>query len=245
MHSSCHMIDKSNMADIDRLYLHSTDPNHPANVICELCRLFYDQDWVKGTAGGMSIRQGNLVYLAPSGVQKERMKPEDLFILDIDTNVYLRKPEIYKPSACTPLFLACYKARQSGACIHTHSQAAVMVSLLYDKEFQISHMENIKAIPKVTEPGYLGFFDTLTIPIIENTAHEDELEPDLSRILQDYPGTSAVIVRRHGLFVWGSDVWKAKVLNEAIDYLLELAVKMRMTGIPTVGGLGSEKPYKV
>lgn len=49
----------------------SEDPNHPANVICELCRLFYDKDWVTGTGGGMSIKDGDLVYLAPSGVQKE------------------------------------------------------------------------------------------------------------------------------------------------------------------------------
>lgn len=49
----------------------SSDPNHPANLICELCRLFYDKDWVTGTGGGMSIRQDDLVYLAPSGVQKE------------------------------------------------------------------------------------------------------------------------------------------------------------------------------
>lgn len=49
----------------------SEDANHPANLICELCRLFYDKDWVTGTGGGMSIRDKDLVYLAPSGVQKE------------------------------------------------------------------------------------------------------------------------------------------------------------------------------
>lgn len=49
----------------------SSDTNHPANVICELCSLFYEKDWVTGTGGGMSIRDENTVYLAPSGVQKE------------------------------------------------------------------------------------------------------------------------------------------------------------------------------
>lgn len=52
----------------------SHDSNHPANLICELCKLFYDKDWVTGTGGGMSIRDGDLVYLAPSGVQKEVSK---------------------------------------------------------------------------------------------------------------------------------------------------------------------------
>jgi methylthioribulose-1-phosphate dehydratase len=60
--------------EVDKLLIHSQDAEHPANVICELCRLFYDQNWVTGTGGGMSVRDGDLVYLAPSGVQKEVCK---------------------------------------------------------------------------------------------------------------------------------------------------------------------------
>jgi methylthioribulose-1-phosphate dehydratase len=55
----------------DEEVIKSDDSNHPANLICELCKLFYDQNWVTGTGGGMSIRDGDDVYLAPSGVQKE------------------------------------------------------------------------------------------------------------------------------------------------------------------------------
>jgi methylthioribulose-1-phosphate dehydratase len=226
---------------IDKLYIHSNDPDHPANQICELCRLFYDQNWVTGTGGGMSIRDGNLVYLAPSGVQKERMQPKDLFVMDIESGKYLRRPSNYKPSACTPLFLASYTKRNAGACIHTHSQAAVMVTLLYDKEFRIANMEQIKGIPKVTEPGNLSFFDTLVIPIIENTAEEEDLTPDLEKALEEYPSAPAVLVRRHGIYVWGNTVWKAKIINECIDYLLELAVKMRSFGITPDGAIGSER----
>ncbi|CDO56967.1 hypothetical protein DV495_002722 [Geotrichum candidum] len=219
----------------------SHDPNHPANLICELCKLFYDQNWVTGTGGGMSIREGDNIYLAPSGVQKERMSPENMFVMSLKTGQYIKTPDIYKPSACTPLFLASYTKRNAGACIHTHSQAAVMVSLLYDKEFKISNVEQIKAIPRVTEAGYLENFETMTIPIIENVPHEEDLTPSLEQALIDYPTTSAIIVRRHGIYVWGENVWKAKIINEAIDYLLELAVKMRSFGIPTDAGLGSER----
>lgn len=228
----------------------SDDSNHPANVICELCRLFYDKDWVTGTGGGMSIKEGDLVYLAPSSVQKERMRPENLFVMSSKTGSYLKTPDVYKPSACTPLFNAIYqsaegKVTKANACIHTHSQAAVMVSLLYGDEFRISNIEQIKAIPRVTETGYLDNTDELVIPIIDNVLYEENLTPHLNEILKKYPQTSAVIVRRHGIFVWGENVWKAKIINEAIDYLLELAVKMKTLNIPTTGPLGVERqsPY--
>ena len=236
------------------------DPQHPANLICELCRLFYDNNWVTGTGGGISIRDvdgpnPNLVYIAPSGVQKERIQPWEMFLVELPNEKLLRTPNDvpkeltksykYKPSACTPLFMSCYKMRDAGACIHTHSQSAVMVTLLFENKgyFEISHIEQIKALPKlkyneelgkVEKIGSMEYYDRLIIPIIENTPHEEDLTDSLQEAIRKYPGTSAVLVRRHGIYVWGETVWKAKVYNEAIDYLLELAVKMHQAGIPLV-----------
>ena len=65
--------------------------------------------------------------------------------------------------------LAAYTLRNAGACIHTHSQNAVLVTLLYDKEFRITHQEMIKGIRKGTTKTNLRYFDELVVPIIENT----------------------------------------------------------------------------
>ena len=154
----------------------STDPSHPANLICELCRKFYTLGWVTGTGGGTSIKQNEHIFIAPSGVQKELMQPDNMFVLSHSTREYIRKPLKLKPSACTPLFLAAFD-RGAGCCIHTHSQWAVLVTLLVENEkgkdgcFEISNIEQIKGLPKGKgKEGMLGFFDTLKIPIIENTA---------------------------------------------------------------------------
>lgn len=40
---------------ISMLYIYQ---DHPRNLIPELCRQFYDLQWVTGTGGGMSIKQG-------------------------------------------------------------------------------------------------------------------------------------------------------------------------------------------
>ncbi|KAI9687187.1 MAG: Methylthioribulose-1-phosphate dehydratase [Bogoriella megaspora] len=211
----------------------SEDPQHPANLICELCRKFYSWGWVTGTGGGTSIRHHDHIFIAPSGVQKELMQPANMFVMDYKTRGYLRKPTDLKPSACTPLFLAAFD-RGAGCCIHTHSQWAVLVTLLVERDlgkdacFEIECIEQIKGIPKGRgKPGNLGYFDRLRIPIIENTAHEEDLTASLEEAMQRYPDTYAVLVRRHGIYVWGDTVQKAKTQCESLDYIFQLAVEMR------------------
>ncbi|KAG0304385.1 hypothetical protein BGZ98_005593 [Dissophora globulifera] len=210
----------------------STDKTHPANLIPELCRLFYKVGWVTGTGGGISIRKDDHVYIAPSGVQKERMQPEDLFVLKLTDRQVLRKPLVLKPSACTPLFYNAYTMREAGACIHTHSQHAVMATLLYPgKEFVITHQEMIKGIRKGMSKENLRYFDRLVVPIVENTAEEEDLTDRMAKAMEEYPDTCAVLVRRHGVYVWGESWEKAKCMAECYDYLFEIAVKMKSIGI--------------
>ncbi|ODV63353.1 methylthioribulose 1-phosphate dehydratase MDE1 [Ascoidea rubescens DSM 1968] len=247
------------------------DEEHPINLICLLCKDFYYNNWVTGTGGGLSIRDGKkkLIYLAPSGVQKEKIEPNEIFILrdyqngeekenEIkrgygydglidnykDSGKYLYTPNeiegvrelknTYKPSQCTPLFLSTFKLRNSGACIHTHSQNAVLISLLIKKQnyFRISHIEQIKAIPFLKEKRNLRFDENLVIPIIDNKNFEEDLTDSLQEAIERFPNTTAVLVKRHGIYVWGEDIWKAKIYNEAIDYLLEIGIKMIQNRIP-------------
>ena len=72
----------------------SSNPLHPANYICELCRKFYTFGWVTGTGGGVSIRDGKHIFIAPSGVQKELMQPTDMFVMDYESRAYLRRPPV-------------------------------------------------------------------------------------------------------------------------------------------------------
>ena len=89
------------------------------------------------------------VYIAPSGVQKERIEPEHIFVLPYPQpttsphadRVFLRRPQLnLNESACTPLFWNSFELRDAGSCIHTHSQHAVMATLLWKGTvFTISH----------------------------------------------------------------------------------------------------------
>jgi len=203
------------------------------DLICQLCRNFYQQGWVSGTGGGISMKAGDKFVMAPSGVQKERMEPDDMFVLDAQGNVLhtpVTRPPPYKPpklSECAPLFTAAYELRGAGAVMHSHSLHAVMATMLDPQasEFNVTHLEMIKGIE-----GH-GFYGNCIVPIIENTARECELTDRLRQAIKDYPQANAVLVRRHGVYVWGKDWIQAKTQAECYDYLFEAAVKMAQLGI--------------
>ena len=197
----------------------------PRAILVELCQQFYGLGWVSGTGGGISLRHEGRVYLAPSGVQKERLRPQDLYVLDMQEQV-LEAPASpgLKPSACAPLFYNAFRLRDAGAVLHSHSVHAMLVTLLFERHFEVTHLEMMKGIRGV------GYHDTLRVPIIENTAHECDLADSMAEAMRAHPESPAVLVRRHGVYVWGRDWVEAKTQAECLDYLFQSAVQMRQLG---------------
>jgi len=198
------------------------------SLICDLAKSFYDLGWVSGTGGGICIRDGEHVVIAPSGVQKERMRPEQMFTIALDGAIVSRPADpALHPSECSSLFLKAINLRNAGAVIHSHSIHAVAATLLFETEFSISHLEMIKGIQG------MSYHDTLVVPIIDNTARECDLAGALEDAILRYPAAHAVLVRRHGVYVWGDDWVRAKTHAECYEYLFRAAVEMRRMGIST------------
>lgn len=195
-------------------------------LIAELCRHFYSIGWCTGTGGGISIREGDRIFMAPSGVQKERIAPEDIFIIDRDGKI-LEAPQndTLKLTACAPLFLAAMNHRDAGAVLHSHSIDAAVATRLWPNEFQISEVEMIKGLR-----GY-GYYDTVRVPVIPNTAHECDLADSMTEAIVENPQSDAVLVQNHGIYVWGQDWQQAKTQAECFDYLFRYAIRMRQVGL--------------
>ena len=207
-----------------------TDEAEARQLIVDLCRQFYLQGWVSGTGGGISLRVGDRLLVAPSGVQKERLRPADLFVLDLDGRVVERPTDpTLRLSACAPLFLNAYRLRGAGAVLHSHSMNAMLATLRAGRVFRVTHLEMMKGIRGT------GYHDVLEVPVVENTAHECDLADALADAMGRYPASDAVLVRRHGVYVWGETWVQAKTQAECYDYLFGAAVRMRQMGLdPTV-----------
>lgn len=218
------------------------------SLIAQLCEQFYRNGWATGTGGGVSIRipSGDTyrVFVAPSGIQKEDMIAEDVFELDMDRNVVVPPvtPNLCQ-SACTPLWYVVYKHRPKAmSVIHTHSINAQMATLLdpteRSKSLKITHLEMLKGV------GNHSYDDVLEVPIIDNRPSEDLLAEQLALALTQYPKCNAVLVRRHGLYVWGDSWEQAKTQCESFDYLFESVLRMRQMGIDP-GRIPTRGTYRV
>ncbi|CAL8151138.1 unnamed protein product [Prunus armeniaca] len=242
-------------------YLESRAVSDTKVLISDLCRQFYNLGWVSGTGGSITIKVHDdsvpkpqqLVVMSPSGVQKERMLPEDMYVLSPNGSILSTpspKPYPHKPpkcSDCGPLFMKniakrrlisrrkmsrnlnykAYEMRNAGAVIHSHGIESCLVTMINPlaKEFRITHMEMIKGIQ-----GH-GYYDELVVPIIENTAYEYELTESLAKAIEAYPKTTAVLVRNHGIYIWGDSWISAKTQAECYHYLFDAAIKLNQLGL--------------
>lgn len=50
----------------------------------------------------------------------------------------------------------------------------------------------------------LSYLDTLEVPIIENTPNEEDLRDSMAEAMIKYPAAAGVLVRCHGVYVWGT-----------------------------------------
>lgn len=210
------------------------DAEIPA-LICELCRQFYDLGWVSGTGGGISIRGEAGIYMAPSGVQKERVAPQDVFVLDAaDTSgcTVLRSPQnpSLRISECQPLFFNAYRMRGAGAVIHSHSVWAVLATRLFSARGEPSVFE-CRGLEMQKGLRGKGCFDAVRVPIIANTPREAQLTDSMAGAIEAHPDVDAVLVAGHGVYVWG-DTWAtAKTQAECLDYLFRATVELHRLGL--------------
>ncbi|CAK9868224.1 unnamed protein product [Sphagnum jensenii] len=213
----------------------------PRKAAAALCKHFYSQGWVSGTGGSITLKVHNplvplserLIVMAPSGVQKERMLPTDMYVLAANGSVLKAcapKGAPHKPpkcSECGPLFLKVYQMRNAGAVIHSHGIEACLATMINPSatEFRITHMEMIKGII-----GH-GYYDELVVPIIENSAREYDLTDSLAAAMEAYPKATAVLVRNHGIYIWGDSWISAKTQAECYHYLFEAALRLHQLGL--------------
>ena len=160
-------------------------------------------------------RTKGLVIIKPSGVSYDRMKAEDMVVVDLDGTVVEGS---YKPSSDTPTHLVLYKAfPDTGGIVHTHSTYATAWA---QAGFDIPNTGT-------THSDYfhqdIPCTDDMTAQQIKGD-YEQETGNVIVKRFKDIHAmyTPGVLVKNHGPFTWGKDAIEA--VHHAI--VLEQVAKM-------------------
>lgn len=164
-----------------------------------------------GNASGIDRERG-LVVIKPSGVEYDRLTPEDMVVVELESGK--RVEGSLNPSSDTPTHLVLYRAFGNiGGVVHTHSRWATVFS------------QAGRGIPPLGTTHADYFYGE--IPCTRRMTPEEiggEYERETGNVIAEtFEGKSpddipAVLVHSHGPFTWGTDphnaVHNAAVLEE-------------------------------
>lgn len=165
-----------------------------------------------GNVSGIDRKSGYLV-IKPSGVDYDKLSPEDMVVVDLNGNVVEGK---YKPSSDTATHIELYKRYEEiGGIVHTHSPEATSWAQagrsipLYGTTHADYFFGEIPCARSLTDEEIAENYEQNTGKVIIETFDEKGLNPMY---------TPAVLCVNHGPFTWGKDarqaVYNAVVLEE-------------------------------
>jgi methylthioribulose-1-phosphate dehydratase len=162
--------------------------------------------------------------MAPTGVHKERVTPRDLFTVDTRGGDVVRSPR--NPSLglseCSPIFCILINEKGAGSVMHSHALSAVLAADLAGTGDQVvfEGLEMLKGIRGCSN------LDKHPVPVIHNTSREPDLVKQISDAIcrPDFSMSHAILVRDHGAYIWGEDIWEAKRHAEVYHFLFEATV---------------------
>lgn len=194
-------------------------------LLCELLQLFYAKGWISGTGGGIcGVYEPGKVLVAPTGVHKERVQPGDLFIVETETGSIANTPlnDTLRLSECSPIFCEIIRSKGAGSVMHSHALCAVLAGDLAKggRQLIFEQLEMLKGIRGATNQ------DKHAVAIIDNTGYEPDLLLQMRKVLADptYAKSCCILVRDHGAYIWGDDIWETKRHAEIYHFLCEATV---------------------
>lgn len=181
----------------------------------------HQRGWCDGTGGNFSCTLEHdplLLLMAPSGVDKGSLSPEQLIIVD-HTGMVVQG--IGRASAETQLHLTIVEETGAGAVLHTHSQAGTLLSQQYKPEpgaepgaLVLRDLEMLKGFEGVDTHA-----TSVSIPVLVNDQNLQHLSSQARPLLNRAP--HGLLIAGHGLYAWGRDLANARRHLEIHEFLLE------------------------
>ena len=183
------------------------------------CARYTAMGWMRGTSGNLSVvldRDPLRLAVTVSGKDKGELTDDDVVIIDAEGTT---TDPVKIPSAEAGLHGRIAQVSGAGAVVHVHAMAPVVAGEYWPRGVPLRDLEMLKGF------GRLAHDDDVLIPVVPNSQD--------MRVLGDAfevgyrKDTPALIVARHGVYVWGDDLHQARHRAECLDWLLRFTVETR------------------
>jgi methylthioribulose-1-phosphate dehydratase len=187
--------------------------------LAEVIRAYHQKGWSPATSTNYSFRlaeRPDVMIVSRSGIDKSRFSEADFMEVDLQGKA-LPAYEGIRPSAETLIHCKLYQLFPEMRCIvHSHSVYSVLQSMKNKQSVELSGYEVLKGFE-----GIKTHEITVQVPVFDNTqdmpAFAAVLEKEKNRLT-----VPAFIMRQHGTYAWGRNLFEAKRHLETAEYLFEV-----------------------
>lgn len=178
-------------------------------------QLLAAKEWMEGTSGNLSevvSRHPLRLAVTASGIDKGALDASDVVCVDeTGRAVDVAGFPAARPSAEAGLHARIAGLTGAGAVIHVHARAPVIAAERWPAGPVLAEVEMLKGIGRDAD-------DSVLVPVIANSQDMRELGDRFAHAYD--PTVPAVIVARHGMYVWGDDVTQARHRTECLEWML-------------------------
>lgn len=196
--------------------------------LIKIGKLFEQRGWFLGTSGNMSVivsRSPLSFAITASGLDKGNLTEDDFINIDGNGNPCNHlsgSTNNKRPSDEYSIHFSIYQSTSAQCVIHVHVVSGLLIADWYASEgkVELRELEILKGL------GSKDAGHSLDLAIVNNKDNIQELANDIARVITQYKEATApaVLVRNHGMFVWGDSVFAAKrhveLLTHAFEYLI-------------------------
>ena len=185
-------------------------------LLAETIRHYNLKGWSPATATNYSFKDtGGTIWVSRSGVDKSQFSASDFITVDANGTATGEFSHM-KPSAETLIHCVIYELfPETKVILHSHSIYPILISAVLGPQISFEGYEIQKGFD-----GQTTHENCIDIPIFENTQDmqkfKEVMTEEAKRIQQH-----AFIIRKHGTYAWGKNLFEAKRHLETLDYLCQ------------------------
>jgi methylthioribulose-1-phosphate dehydratase len=196
--------------------------------IAETIRAYNAKGWSPATSTNYSFKdEHDTIWVSRSGVDKANFQASDFITVD-SNGTATGEFEGIQPSAETLIHCVLYELFPATKVIlHSHGIYPVLLSAVCEHEVSFEGYEIQKGFA-----GQTTHEARVTLPVFDNdqdmTRFKEVLIQHKSSLMN-----AAFIMRKHGVYAWGTSLFEAKRHLETVDYLCQCEWFVLNHPIPT------------